>query len=184
MSSGRSCKWIKSYSGASKSATRTTEIVMMTVLPAWVLVSLQIRIAGLQNGKGSNNKIAMRPSNPPKTSKGRVKPNIAADALQTIRDFFQLHKRSSQRLRLNKVSPRPRSWRRRVDALRGFQICKGMHRFPATVVLYSSSQLLRAYKPFQHVLRKQKKRVPGCCFGDLPVLCSLCHSCVQYCVHG
>lgn len=55
---------------------------MTTVLPAWVLVSLHTRMAGLQNGRGSSNKIAMRPSSPPNTSKGRVKPNIAADVLQ------------------------------------------------------------------------------------------------------
>lgn len=47
-----------------------------------------MRMAGLQNGRGSNNKIAMRPSNPPKTSKGRVKPNIAADKITRILDYL------------------------------------------------------------------------------------------------
>ena len=61
-------------------------MVITTVLPAWVVVSLHTRIAGLQNGRGSNNRIAMRPSNPPKTSKGRVKPNIEADKTPTILD--------------------------------------------------------------------------------------------------
>ena len=34
VSSGRSCRWIRSYNGASKSAISTIEIVMTTVLPA------------------------------------------------------------------------------------------------------------------------------------------------------
>ena len=74
VSSGLSCIWTRSYRGASSRASSTTEIVMTTVLPACVLVSLHISMAGRQNGRGSSSRIAMRPSSPPKTSKGSVKP--------------------------------------------------------------------------------------------------------------
>ena len=55
---------------------------MITVLPACVLVSLHINMAGRQKGRGNSNKIAMKPSMPPNTSRGSVKPSIVRDRLK------------------------------------------------------------------------------------------------------